>query len=305
VDLVHEATTFGRHLAGVGWPALGVALGLHLARRAARARAWQNLVHGACPDERLPYGVALASCFAALGLAALSPVRGAELVRVALVKRWLRGASTITLAGTLAAEAVVDAPFAAAVLAAALALGLLPAVPGLPGLADALAARPELTAAGCATVVLLTAGARLGGLGARIQRASRLGFAAVRDPRVLLGGAAPWLALSWILRLASVSWFLRAFGVDAAPEVALAVVACQLASTAIPLAWAGVGAQQALLVLALAGSASTTTALAVGLGMQAATLAANVGAGLIGLGLLARRARPPYWRTRAGAAVQP
>jgi hypothetical protein len=55
VDIVHEAMVGGRYLGGVGWPALALALLLHLTKRAARARAWQGIVHAAHSDEHLHY----------------------------------------------------------------------------------------------------------------------------------------------------------------------------------------------------------------------------------------------------------
>ena len=109
----------GRYLGGVGWPALTLALLLHLAKRAARARAWQGIVHAAHPDEHLQYRQALTTCFAAVAVSSLSPVRGGELVRLALVKRVLPSAPLATLGATVVAEAAADLVVGVPLVAAA------------------------------------------------------------------------------------------------------------------------------------------------------------------------------------------
>jgi hypothetical protein len=270
VDIAGDAAALLRHLEQVEWPALSIALALHLAKRAARARAWQNVVCAAYPRARLPYLPALGACVAAVGVSAVAPVRGCEALRVVLVKPRIEGSSYPTLTATLVVEAAVDVVISGTLAAVALGLGL---VPGLGGLA-AVGIGHE----------------RLGALWDRL----RLGLAILGDRRGLLCGVVSWIVLSWALRLASIYAFLLAFSLEAGPGTAVLVVVVQCLSALIPLSWAGIGAQHGLLVVALGSSAGTAGAVAFGLGMQAATLLVNVGAGAVALTLTARTLR---WRS--------
>ncbi len=53
IDVVDAARTFFEHLTAVGWTALGIALGLHVARLAARSLAWRNIIVAAYPGTRV------------------------------------------------------------------------------------------------------------------------------------------------------------------------------------------------------------------------------------------------------------
>jgi hypothetical protein len=288
VDLVREAATLGHQLAGVWWPGLALGVALHLGKRAARARAWQNIVRAAHPEASLQYPVALGACLAAVGVSAVAPIRGGELLRVMLVRWRLPGTSVATLTATLAAESVLDVVVAAGLGATVIGVGLLPGLPGPGELADRVLSPPAgLAALGVLAVVSLAvsrlAGPRLGRLGA----AFRQGFAAFGEPRHFVLGVASWQALAWALRLGSVFAFLLAFRIEATLATAALVLAAQLLSTLVPLTWAGLGAQQALLVLALGATAGAREVVALGVGMQAATMLVNVAAGGAALSYLA------------------
>lgn len=274
MDLVSEGTAVLRHLADVDGPALSAALGFHLARRAARARAWQNVVRAAYPAARLGFPTAFGACVAAVGLSSLSPIRGGELARIVVVKPRVAGSSYATLAGTLVVETLVDVAVAGSLVVVTFAAGL---VPGLGGLA-----------------VLGLSRRSLAELGARVRN----GVAVLGDRRAFARGVVSWLGLSWALRITSVYFFLVAFSIDATPGTALVVVAVQCLSTLVPLTWAGIGAQQGLLVAVLASTAGAGGAVAFGVGMQAATLLLNVGAGIVALAVLVRTLR---WRSLAAA----
>jgi hypothetical protein len=301
VDLVHDGAALARHLSHVEWPALTAAVGLHLGKRAARARAWQLLVRAAHPAEPLSYRAALVACMSALGVSSVLPVRGAELLRIALVRPRLPGASAATIAATLAAEAVLDGALAAVVLLAAASLGAAPAVAGIDDLVGLAERHPALVSTALlaltAAIVLVRRGSRRAG---ELARAFRLGIAVLGSRRAV-GPVLIWQSASWLCRLGSVMCFLAAVGIDPAPRTVLLVVACQLVSALVPVPAVAAGAQHGLLIAGLAGTAGVEAALTLGIGMQATTLVVNAGVGLAALGFLAKSFRPRSLR----AAVQP
>ena len=77
-----------------------------------------------------------------------------------------------------------------------------------------------------------------------------------------------WQAASWVARIGSTFFFLRAFHVDATAETTLAVLVVQGLSTMLPFTPGGAGTQQAILVFALSGAASSTAILAFSFGQQ-------------------------------------
>jgi hypothetical protein len=120
-------------------------------------------------------------------------IRGAgELTRIALVERCLPEAPCAALVSTLALEALVDLAFAAVLLGAAVALGLVPGLPGGPSASSGLA-----LATAAPKCVLLYARALLGKVLRELRRsASELGAR-----RLLIRHVLPWLGASWLLRL--------------------------------------------------------------------------------------------------------
>src|SRR5439155_1717732 len=111
-----------------------------------------------------------------------------------------------------------------------------------------------------------------------------------------------WQTLGWVLRIASVYWFLVAFGVPASMGSAALVVAVQLAAGALPLTPGGAGPQQAMLVVALSATTAASV-LAFGIGMQAATVLTNIALGGVSLlwmtGSVRGRALPGSRASRA------
>jgi uncharacterized protein (TIRG00374 family) len=121
---------------------------------------------------------------------------------------------------------------------------------------------------------------------------ARRGLAVFANTSQYLRRVAVWQLTGWSLRVASVYWFLIAFGLPASLGAAALVVAVQLVVAAVPLTPGGAGSQQAILVVVL----STTTAatvLAFGIGMQAATVVANLALGAVSLLLMTGSLR---WR---------
>jgi uncharacterized membrane protein YbhN (UPF0104 family) len=121
---------------------------------------------------------------------------------------------------------------------------------------------------------------------------------ALKDRDAFLRGVVSWQAASWVARFAAVYFFLRAFHIEASLGTALTVLVVQSLSTLLPFTPGGAGAQQAVLVFALAGSGSTSALLSFSVGMQVATVLANV---VVGFGAIALMLGTLRWRSRVQA----
>ena len=125
----------------------------------------------------------------------------------------------------------------------------------------------------------------------RLQAKLALGYAILHDWRAYGREVASWQAGSWLARVGSTFFFLRAFHVDATAEHDLAVLVVGGLSTLLPpFTPGGAGTQQAILVFALAGAASSSTILAFSFGLQLVNtivyVAIGFGAILLMLGTL-------------------
>jgi uncharacterized membrane protein YbhN (UPF0104 family) len=117
----------------------------------------------------------------------------------------------------------------------------------------------------------------------------RLGFAVLRDPPRFLAGVVVPQAVSWVFRLASLYFFLRAFHVHASIHNALLVQVVDSLATLFPATPGGAGTKQGLIVYLFRRSGiSKTTLLAFSVGANIAITVANLVMGLIAIGLMAR-----------------
>src|SRR5688572_29167903 len=105
---VHALEVFFGHLAAVAWAPLLLAIVCHLAKAACRARAWCNIVAAAYPAATVRYRDLLTAYLAGVGVNAVVPVRGGDLVKLYLAKRSIPGASYPTLASTFVVETIFD-----------------------------------------------------------------------------------------------------------------------------------------------------------------------------------------------------
>jgi uncharacterized membrane protein YbhN (UPF0104 family) len=284
-SFVDAFEAFAGHLAAVQlWP-LCLALLMHFLRLTARVRGWQNIVRAAYPALRVPFRTVFLAYWAGVGVNAITPARGGDLVKLYIAKHRIRGTTYPTLGSTLVVETLFDFVLASLLLLVALQMGLLPGIPDLPGLPafdwSFAVEHPRLAAF---IVSVLVAGAIL-----LVTWASRhvvafkervkLGFAILGDWRVYAEQVVSWQALSWVFRVASVFCFLRAFGIPATVETVLAVLVVGGLATTLPFTPGGAGTQQAVLVFALADWASRSAVLSFSVGMQVATAAMNVAIG--------------------------
>jgi uncharacterized membrane protein YbhN (UPF0104 family) len=287
---------FFKAFAAVAWGALLLAVAFHLVRMLMRVRAWQNILQAAYPKTKVRYWSTFGAYLAGVGVNAIVPARAGDVVKLYIARHRIEGSSYPTLASSLVVETLFDFVVASLLFLVAIQQGLLPGLPDLPRLPafdwSFVVEHPE--------IAVFIWCIMLGGLLVLIAWASRhvtafkqklvLGFAILHDWRVYVREVVSWQAGSWLARVVSTFFFLRAFHVDATAETTLAVLVVSGLSTLLPFTPGGAGTQQAILVFALAGAATSSTILAFSFGQQLVITIVNVtigfGAILLMLGTL-------------------
>jgi len=307
-EFFHAVGVFFDELASVGWGALAIALGLHFGKVVLRTFAWRNILAAAYPGTRMPWWSIFGAYVAGVGVNSIVPGRGGDLVKLYLVRHRVPAATYTTLASTLLAETVLDLVLALAIFLWALTQGVLPGLHVLPNL-------PSFdwgwllghTKASATVVALLTVGAialwwwasqHVSDFRARIG----LGLVILRDRRRYAREVASWQLASWVLRIASLYFFLEAFHVHASIHNALLAQVVDSLSTLLPFSPGGVGTKQGFLVFVLKGEASTSRLLAFSVGQYVAVTLFNVAVGAIAIFAMLRTLRLREILGRAKAA---
>ena len=279
----------------MGWTALGLALLCHVIKLLFRARAWQNILRASYPETRLKFRSAFGAYVAGVGVNSVLPARGGDVIKLYLVKHRMEEATYPTLAATLVVETLFDFVVAGSIMVWALAIGVLPThqvYSRIPTVDWKFFLRhEEATAIGL--VALLVGALTLAILSRKrvdeFRNRVRLGFAILRDARKFLLGVAAPQAISWVFRLASLYFFLKAFHVHASIHNALLAQVVDSLATLFPATPGGAGTKQGLIVYLFRGSAISKTALlAFSVGMNIAITVVNVLMGLIAIGLMAK-----------------
>ncbi len=292
---LHAVAVFFEHLADVKWSALGLALACHVIKLLFRARAWQNIVRAAYPGSRLKYRSALGAYTAGVGVNSILPARGGDVIKVYLVKHRLPGSTYPTLASTLVVETIFDFFVAGALMIWALSIGVLPThqvysrIPTVDWKFFLLHERATLIGLG-----LLAGAGVIFFFWARGPRREVLEprSARLRDPRrpqrFTIGVLLPQ-TISWGFRIATLYFFLQAFGVHASIHNALLAQVVDSLATLFPATPGGAGTKQGLIVFLFRGQAiSKALLLAFSVGMNIAITVANLLLGLIAIGLMAK-----------------
>jgi uncharacterized membrane protein YbhN (UPF0104 family) len=273
-SFLDASEAFFKAFAAVAWGALALAVVFQVARLTLRVRAWQNILHAAYPGTRIPFRTVFGSYLAGVGVNAVVPARGGDLVKLYLVKNRVEGTTYPTLASSLVVETLFDFVVASLLFLIAIQMGILPGLPDLPDLGafdwSFVVEHPRLAfffgsiLLGALIILLAWAARHVRNFKEKVA----LGFAVLRDRRMYLRDVVSWQAGSWVARIASTFFFLRAFHVDATAKTTLAVLVVQGLSTMLPFTPGGAGTQQAILVFALSGAASSSTILAFSFGQQ-------------------------------------
>jgi uncharacterized membrane protein YbhN (UPF0104 family) len=295
VDSILDATrAFLDGLASVKWGPLGLAVLCHLLKVAARTRAWRNIVQAAYPQTNVRWRSVYGAYVAGVGVNAIVPARGGDVLKLYLLKHRVEGSTYPTLGATLLVDTLFDTVLASALVAWALAFGFLPGLDVIPRLPPIdwlyLFQHPRLAlvvAAALALVVVvgLTWGSRrVADFWGRVSQ----GFTILRKPREYLRRVALWDAVDWSLRLASIYFFLRAFGLPAGAENVALVQTTMSLATALPFTPGGVGTEQALLVYVFQGEAPTSALLSFSVGVKIVLTVVNVTIGFLAIVLMLR-----------------
>ena len=244
----------------LGWGALLLGISFHVLRLLAVSRAWQNIIAAAYPGKEIRWRSIVAAVFAGVGINAIVPARGGEVVRIFLAKRSVEDSSYATVTSTLLLLGVFDFVLAGSLVIWA---GLAGFLPGLDKLGPSFdfgwaVDNPRGAVIGVLVVlaillaVLLWFAEQIGDFKQRIAQ----GFAALRDFRFYLRRVALWQAVDWSCRLVAVLFFLSAFGLPATLHNALLVQVSAGLASLLPISPGGIGTEQAFLLYLFSGQVS-------------------------------------------------
>ncbi len=307
-EFFHAVKVFGDQLADVGWLAVAIALTLQLAKLFVRSIAWRNILKASYPETPVPRRPVLGAYLAGVGVNSIIPGRAGDVVKIYLVHRRIEGTTYTTLASTLVTETLLDLVLALSIFLWALTQGVLPSLHVLPTLHSFdwgwLVARTKVGAIVFALVTTAVivfiwwASRHVENFKQRVGR----GFWILRDWRRYGREVASWQLLSWVFRIASLYFFLKAFHVHASIHNALLAQVVDSLSTLLPFSPGGVGTKQGLLVYVLNGQASASRLLAFSVGQYVAVTVFNVIVGAIAVYAMLRTLRLREILGRAKAA---
>src|ERR671914_1893685 len=107
---------------------LALAVLCHLAKLLAITRAWRNIVADAYPEQRVRWRPLFGAYVAGVGINAILPARGGDVVKLYLARRAIPGSTYTTLTATLLVQSIFDVVAASILLVWAAQLGVLPGV---------------------------------------------------------------------------------------------------------------------------------------------------------------------------------
>jgi uncharacterized membrane protein YbhN (UPF0104 family) len=293
-SVLHAIWVFFHHLATVEWKWLAIGILCHLCKLLAVSRAWRNIIQAAYPDQRVRWPQMLGSYVAGTGVNALIPARGGDVVRLFLAKRRVQGSTYTTLVSTSLLQTIFDMLVASCFILWAVTQHVLPGLdvlrsPSLPALDYGWAFRHPTAGLILFGLLLLFGTALVAWVAERVEEFKAKvaqGFAAVRDRPYYLRRVVLWQVVDWSLRLATVFFFLRAFGIPATLRNALLVQVSQSLATIFPVSPAGIGTEQALLLYIFRNVTSKGMALSFSVGMRVTLIVVNAAVGFAAILLM-------------------
>jgi uncharacterized membrane protein YbhN (UPF0104 family) len=312
-SFINAGQAFFNRLGEVRTGPLAIALLLHTVNLLLRTRAWYAIIRAAYPNARYRWRSCAGAYLSGVGLNALIPARGGDLLKLYLVRLRLPESRVATVVATLLVETLLDTVIGPCLFAYAYVTGVFPRIPELPNLPafefSAAVSHPRLT--GIIVGILVLLGLLLLRHAIRVARdfreRVRQGFTILRTPRRYAIQVALPQAVGWVCRVGTMYYLLRAFSIHADIRNALLVLVVGSASTLLPLTPGGVGTQQALIVVVLSGQAPDSTLLSFSVGMQVVITVANALLGFLALTLMLRSLslRKAIREARAHHAEQP
>jgi len=292
---LHAVSVFFHHLAAVQWQFLGYAVACHVVKLLLRAGAWRAIINAAYPEARLKFRSAFGAYIAGVGVNSIVPARGGDVVKLYLVRHRIPGSSYATLTPTLIVETLFDVLAAGALILWAMTSGVLPThqlYSRIPTVDWKFFLQHEHFTAIALAVLLVVAAIVFFWVRRRVDefRAHvRQGFAILEDRARFLRLVIVPQAISWVFRIASLYFFLKAFGVTANIHNALLAQVVDSLATLFPATPGGAGTKQGLTEFLFRGrGVSHTLLLAFSVGMNIAIVVVNLLMGLVAIGLMAR-----------------
>jgi uncharacterized membrane protein YbhN (UPF0104 family) len=283
-DEIRSATdSFWEFLSDIAILPLVAAIGCHLLKLACTSRAWRNVLAAAYPQEAVPWRKIGAAYVSGVGVNAILPARGGDVVRIYLAHRAIPGSSYTTVVSSTAVLTFVDIALATFVFVFALTQGVLPSL-------DRLSALPAfdyswafddgvITSKALVVLVVVVGGGALllrrywNSLRGRVAQA----FAVLDPPTRYVRTVVVWQLADWTLRFTTIWFFLGAFGIHQSVRNVLLVQAATSLATLVPATPGGIGTEQALLVYAFRGAdVARSTLLAFSVGMRLTITVVNV-----------------------------
>ncbi len=288
---------FFEHLAAVEFRPLGFAVAAHLVKMCCTSRAWRNAIKAAYPDDRVRWHRIFGAYASGVGVNAIIPARGGDVVRLYVAHRAVPGSSYPALGATLLVLSLFDMAMAGLLFAWALTQGLLPTFDALDRLPSfdfrwffdhgRVSAAIGVALLVLGVVTLLWARRRVVEFRAHVAQ----GLAVLHDRSRYLRSVVFWQACDWSLRFVAIWFFLGAFGVHQSLRNVLLVQVTQSLATLVPISPAGIGTEQAFIVYAFRGAVSGTKLVAFSVGMKLTLVAVNVAVGFSAIGLTLRTFR--------------
>jgi uncharacterized protein (TIRG00374 family) len=303
---------FWGYLAAVELTPLAIGTSCHLVKVACTSRAWRNILAAAYPEERVPWRKIYAAYVAGVGVNAIFPARAGDVVRLYLAHRAIPTSTYTTLVSSTAVLTIVDFTLATGLFVWAVTQGVLPSLevlPDLPSFDFSWFLRHEIVSLVIVGALVLAAvvfafwvTGHIRELKLRVAQA----FTIMHTPTRWLRKVVFWQLCDWGLRLATIWFFLGAFGIEQSVRNVLLVQATQSLATFVPVSPGGIGTEQAFLVYTLRGEAPRTALLAFSVGMRLTLTAVNVVVGFAAILLTLRTIRfrraatPPPELTETG-----
>jgi glycosyltransferase 2 family protein len=293
-SVLHAIGVFFNHLTAVEWKWLTIGILCHLCKLAVVSRAWQNIIRAAYPDRPVRWRYMFGAYVAGTGVNAIIPARGGDVVRLFLAKRRIEGSTYTTLVSTSLLQTMFDILVASCLILWAVTQHVLPGLdvlrsPSLPALDYGWAFRHPTAGLILFGLLLLFGTALVAWIAERVDQFRAKvaqGFAAFRDRSYYLRHVVSWQLLDWTLRLVTVFFFLRAFGIPATLRNALLVQVSQSLATIFPVSPAGIGTEQALLLYIFRSVTSKSLALSFSVGMRVTLIIVNAVVGFTAILLM-------------------
>jgi uncharacterized membrane protein YbhN (UPF0104 family) len=282
-SILHAIGVFFDHLASVEWQWLALGIGCHLCKLLAVSRAWRNILKAAYPDQRVRWPQMFGAYVAGTGVNAIVPARGGDVVRLFLAKHRIPNSTYTTLVSTSLLQTLFDMAVASCFIVWAVTQNVLPGIdvlksPRLPSLDYGWAFRHPTAGLILFGLLLLFGTALVAWIAERVDHFREKvaqGFTAFSDRSYYVQHVVVWQVADWSLRLATVFFFLRAFGIPATLHNALLVQVSQSLATIFPFSPAGIGTEQALLVYIFRSVTTRSMALSFSVGMRVTLIVVN------------------------------